>query len=284
MKSTVQTKRKTGFIILTYGVLTVGLLAIVFPYIWMVLASLKIPEEIYTRFLPTRLTLEHYRMVFSLEATGSQNPFLRAILNSLIVSVSATVSVVVTSAIAGYALARLQFPGRNLLNSLVLLQMLFPAVIFLVPRFLIILKLGWVNSYTGMMAPFLVSPWAIFLMTQFFRTIPQELIDAARLDGCSELRIVFRIMLPLSSSVTLIVAIFTFMHTWDEFLWYLIVTKDYNLMPLSVLLGLFTRGEYSGYPGIQTAGATLLTIPMLLLFFLFRRFLAQGIVMTGMKG
>jgi len=162
--------------------------------------------------------------------------------------------------------------------------MLFPVVLFLIPRFLLMLELGWINTYQGMMAPFMISAWAIFLFTQFFKTVPQELIDAARLDGCSELRIVFKIMLPLSKSVTIIVAIFTFMAMWDEFLWYLIVTKDYNLMPLSVLLGLYTRGEYSSYPGILTAGATLLTVPILALFFLFKKYFTEGITMSGIKG
>jgi len=146
------------------------------------------------------------------------------------------------------------------------------------------LNLQSINTYQGMFLPFLMNAWATFLFTQFFKGIPQELIDAARIDGCSELRIVFSIMVPLSKSVTAIVAIFTFMTMWDEFLWYLIVTKVYDPMPLSVLLGLFTKGEYSSYPGIQTTGATLLTLPILALFFLFRRYFSEGITMTGLKG
>ncbi|MEE9118593.1 MAG: carbohydrate ABC transporter permease, partial [Calditrichia bacterium] len=248
------------------------------------LASFKIPSEIYSRFFPTRFTLEHYKMVFAGGTSGLQNPFIKSIFNSLVVSTTATVSVVFFGAITGYALARLQFRGRNFLNHFILFQMLFPAILFLIPRFLLMLNLQSINTYQGMFLPFLMNAWAIFLFTQFFKAIPQELIDAARIDGCSELRIVFRIMVPLSKSVTAIVAIFTFMTMWDEFLWYLIVTKEYDLMPLSVLLGLFTKGEYSSYPGIQTAGATLLTLPILALFFLFRRYFSEGITMTGLKG
>ena len=223
-------------------------------------------------------------MVFAGGTTGLQNPFIKSIFNSLVVSTTATVSVVFFGAITGYALARLQFRGRNFLNHFILFQMLFPAILFLIPRFLLMLNLQSINTYQGMFLPFLMNAWAIFLFTQFFKAIPQELIDAARIDGCSELRIVFSIMVPLSKSVTAIVAIFTFMTMWDEFLWYLIVTKEYDLMPLSVLLGLFTKGEYSSYPGIQTAGATLLTLPILALFFLFRRYFSEGITMTGLKG
>ncbi|MCK4819952.1 carbohydrate ABC transporter permease [bacterium] len=270
--------------LVTYILLSVGLVPMVFPYIWMVLASFKVPAEIFDRFIPSCLTLEHYRMIFLMGSTGSTNPFIRALVNSLIVSSITTLSVVIFGAITGYALARLRFQGRILLKNFIIFQMLFPVVLFLIPRFILVIKLGWINTYLGMMAPFIMSAWAIFLFSQFFRTIPQALIDAARIDGCSELRIIFTIMLPLSKSVTIIVAVFTFMAMWDEFLWYLIVTKDYNLMPLSVLLGLFTKGEYSSYPGIQTAGGTLLTIPILVIFFLFRKFFTEGIALSGIKG
>ncbi len=269
---------------ITYLLLGVGLVPMVFPYIWMVLASFKIPAEIFDRFIPSTFTLENYRMIFQMGSTGAANPFTRSLANSLLVSSVTTLSVVVFGAITGYALARLRFKGRILLNNFILFQMLFPVVLFLIPRFLLVINLGWINTYQGMIAPFMMSAWAIFLFSQFFRTIPQELIDAARIDGCSELGIIFRIMLPLSKSVTIIVAVFTFMAMWDEFLWFLIVTKDYNLMPLSVLLGLFTKGEYSSYPGIQTAGATLLTIPILIIFVAFRKFFTEGIVLSGIKG
>ena len=269
---------------LAYALLAIGLVVMLFPYVWMALASLKPSAEIYNRFFPTSFTLEHYKMVFSLGSTGLTNPFVRAIFNSLVVSSITTLSVVFFGAITGYALARLDFKGKNLLKNFILFQMLFPIVLFLIPRFLLVLRLGWINTYQGMFSPFMMSAWGTFLFMNFFKTIPQALIDAARLEGCSELRIVFRIMLPLSRSVTIIVAIFTFMSMWDEFLWFLIVTKDYDMMPLSVILGLFTRGEYSSYPGIQIAGATLLTLPILVLFFFFRKVFTEGIVMSGIKG
>ena len=279
-------KKQSKLVSLTvaYALLASGLIVMLFPYLWMVLASLKPSAEIYNRFIPTRITLEHYKMVFSLGSTGLTNPFVRAILNSIVVSSITTLSVVFFGAITGYALARLDFKGKNFLKNFILFQMLFPIVLFLIPRFLLVLRLGWINTYQGMFSPFMMSAWGTFLFMNFFKTVPQALIDAARLDGCSELRIVFRIMLPLSRSVTIIVAIFTFMSMWDEFLWFLIVTKDYSMMPLSVILGLFTRGEYSSYPGIQIAGATLLTLPILVLFLLFRKVFTEGIAMTGIKG
>ncbi len=200
-----------------YSLLSLGLVFMIFPYVWMILASFKIPSEIYHRFIPTQITLEHYQTVFSLGSTGSTHTFIKSIFNSLFVSSITTVSVVFFGALTGYALARLNFPGKTFFNNFVLFQMLFPVVLFLIPRFLLMLELGWINTYQGMMAPFMISAWAIFLFTQFFKTVPQALIDAARIDGCSELRIIFKIILPLSKSVTMIIAIFTFMAMWDEF-------------------------------------------------------------------
>ena len=284
LKAAFESKAQPVGQVFIYAFLGVGLIFMIFPYIWMVLTSFKIPAEIYQQFWPSRLTLEHYRTVFASGATGAKSPFMRSLFNSLLVSSIGTVSVVFFGAITGYALAKLNFKGRKLLEKFILFQMLFPAVLFLIPRFLLMLKLGAINTYPGMFLPFMMSAWATFLFNQFFKGTPQDLIDAARLDGCSELGIIFRIILPLSKSVTAIVAIFTFMTLWDEFLWYLIVTKDYDLMPLSVLLGLFSKGEYSAYPGIQTTGATLLTVPILALFFFFRKYFTEGITMSGIKG
>ncbi len=275
--------KKKIYRLLIYGPLVAGLLLIVFPYVWMILASFKPSEEIYRTFIPSRLTLDHYRTILLGHGAGAQNPFLKALINSLIVSSTTTVSVILFGAMAGYALAKLSFRGNQFFNQFILFQMLFPPVLFLISRFLIILKFKLVNTYAGMFLPFMMSAWSIFLFNQFFKTIPDDLLDAARLDGCSELTIVFKMMLPLSKSVTVIVAVFTFMAMWDEFLWYLVVNKNYNLMPLSVLLGLFTKGEYEAYPGIQTAGATLLTLPILILFFVFRKYFSEGIAMTGLK-
>ena len=277
-------KRYWGFkTLIPYLVLSSGLVLTAFPYFWMVLASIKPEEEIYTRFWPTRLTMEHYVFILGGEMTGTEYLFLKALWNSLVVATGATASVVFFSALTGYVLAKHQVAGKDWLNRIILLQMLVPPILFLIPRFLIVLKLKLVNSYLGMMLPFLMSAWATFLFAQFFRTIPDDLIQAARLDGCSEFRIVFRIMMPLARSVIAIVSIFTFIAMWDEFLWYLIVTKDYRLMPLSVLLALFTKGEFDAYPGVQMAGATLLSLPVFVLFFLFRRYFTEGIALTGLK-
>jgi len=268
---------------LIYLVLTVGVLFWLIPFAWMLFSSFKPTAEIFTRFWPTHFTLEHYKLIIA-GGTALKRPFVRSVFNNLFVSIVTTTSIVVTGAITGYALARLEFKGRRLLSSAILYQMIFPGVLFLIPTFLLVLRMGLFDTYTGMMIRFLSSSTAVFLYAQFFRTIPRDLVDAARIDGAGELTILWRIMIPLAGSVTAFVFLFNFMARWDEFLWNLIVVKDYNLMTLPVLLATFTKGEYGGYPGAQMAGATVLVMPILILFLLFRRFFEEGIVTTGLKG
>ena len=268
---------------LIYLVLTVGVLFWLFPFAWMLFSSFKPTAEIYTRFWPTHFTLEHYQLIAA-GGTGLPRPFLRSMFNNLLVASVTTAAIVIIGAMTGYALARVEFKGRRLLSSAILYQMIFPGILFLIPTFLLVLKMGLFNSYGGMMVRFLASATSVFLFAQFFRTIPQDLIDSARIDGAGELTILWRIMIPLAGSVTAFVALFNFMARWDEFLWNLIVVKDYNLMTLPVLLATFTKGEYGGYPGAQMAGATVLVMPILLLFITFRRFFEEGIVTTGLKG
>jgi len=268
---------------LIYLVLTVGVLFWLIPFAWMLFSSFKPTTEIFTRFWPTHFTLEHYKLIVA-GGTALKRPFVRSVFNNVFMSIVTTTAIVVTGAVTGYALARLEFKGRRLLSNAILYQMIFPGVLFLIPTFLLVLKMGLFNTYTGMMIRFLASATAVFLYAQFFRTIPRDLVDAARIDGAGELTILWRIMIPLAGSVTAFVFLFNFMARWDEFLWNLIVVKDYNLMTLPVLLATFTKGEYGGYPGAQMAGATVLVMPILILFVVFRRFFEEGIVTTGLKG
>jgi len=268
---------------LVYLVLTAGVLFWLLPFAWMFLASFKPTEEIFTRVWPTRFTLDHYRLVF-LGGTGLKRPFLRSVLNSFFVSSVETISIVTIAAMTGYALAHLEFKGRDLLYNAILYQMIFPGVLFLIPTFLIVLRFHLVDTYAGMIVRFLTDATGVFLFTQFFKTIPRDLIDAARIDGAAEWTILRRVILPLSTSITAFVTIFNFMARWDEFLWNLIVVRDYNLMVLPVMLATFTKGEYGGYPGEQMAAASVLSVPILVLFLLFRRFFVEGIVTVGLKG
>ncbi len=268
---------------LIYLILTIGLFFAIFPYIWMVLSSFKISEEIYTQFIPTKLTLDNYAFILK-GGTGQQRNFLSGVMNSFIVAIIPTISVIFFGVLTAYSFRRLKIWGYKIYENFLIYQMLFPGVLFLVPLFLLMRDWGQINTYTAMIIRYLVDPWAIFIYIQFFKTIPESLLESARIDGASELQIIFKIMLPLSKTTTAIVALFTFMARWSEFLWPLIVNKDYVKMPLSVLLALFTKGEYLTYPGIQMAGATLLTLPIVILFLIFRKHFEEGINFTGLKG
>ncbi len=268
---------------LIYLVLTIGLFLAIFPYLWMVLSSFKVSGEIYTRFWPTKLTLGNYAFILK-GGTGQERNFTGSIANSLIISIIPTISVIFFGMITAYSLRRMKICGYRFFENLVVYQMLFPGVLFLIPLFLIMRDWGQINKHSGMILRYLIDPWAIFIYIQFFKTIPEALLEAARIDGASEFKIITRIMLPLSKTTTAIVTLFTFMARWSEFLWPLIVNKDYDKMPLSVLLALFTKGEYQTYPGVQMAGATLLTLPIVILFLVFRRHFEEGISFTGLKG
>ncbi len=259
----------------------------IYPLLFMMFGSIKPSADINSQLLPSEVTLEHWKLVFK-GGTGFERPFGKSILNSLLVSITDTAAIVITGALAGYALARLEFPGRRFLYNGILFQMLFPSVLFLIPLFLLVKDLGLIGSRFGMIIRFLTDALAVFLYYNFFRTVPQDLIDAARVDGASEFRIIWRVMMPLSTSVTGFIVMFKFMERWSEFLWDLIVAGgDSQVMTLSVLLGSFVGGSGYGdsqYLGAQLAGATLLTVPILIMFVIFRRFFQEGITTSGLKG
>lgn len=250
--------------VIFHGVMLVLALIWIYPYIWLFLSSIKPAEEIFTRFFPTRITLEHYEYIFTM-AEKMERPFLRAFLNSVFVTVTVTLSVVLTSAIIGYGLAKLRFKGSNAVFNFIIFQMLFPGFMFIIPLFVLIRKLGLYNTYPAMIVPFLMSAWGLFMITQSYKTIPQDYIEAAKIDGASTLWIIFKVMIPLSRSTLSIVGLFTFIGIWDNFLWPLMVVKDYNKMPLSVLLATFNH-EYAAYVGPLMAGSVIQTIPWFLSF------------------
>ncbi|MFN4223189.1 MAG: carbohydrate ABC transporter permease [Fervidobacterium nodosum] len=263
-------------------VITIILLALaivwIYPYVWLVLSSFKPAEDIYTSFWPKRLTLEHYKFIFIM-ANKFERPFVRAFLNSLFVASTVTFSVLVTSGLIGYAVSRINFKlGKYVFNFLIY-QMLFPGFMFMIPMFILIRNFGWLNTYRALIIPSLTSSWGVFMFAQSFKTIPQDYVDAAKIDGANNLWIVFKIMFPLARSTASIVGLFTFIGVWDNFLWPLMVMKDYNKMPLSVLLASFNH-EYASYVGPVLAGAVIQTIPMVIIFLALRNYFLQGISMS----
>ncbi|MDY6895875.1 MAG: carbohydrate ABC transporter permease [Thermotogota bacterium] len=249
-----------------------------YPYAWLFLASVKPSAEIYTRFLPTKFTLEHFK--FILESAERMNrPFIRAFFISLFVSVTVTVCVIITSAIISFALSKYRFKARDGIFNFIIFQMVFPGFMFTIPLYILMRNMHLLNSLSALIVPFIMSGWGIFMMTQSFRGTPNDYIEAAKMDGASDLFIIFRIMLPLNNSVMAIVGLFTFIGVWDNFMWPLIVIQDYYKMPLSVLLASFNH-EYGAYIGPVMAGSVIQTLPMVLIFIIFRKAFLQGISMS----
>lgn len=255
------------------------LIVMVFPYLYMVLSSFSSWNQVDIKIIPSSLTLRSYEWLFSGGEAGIARPWIRAFFNSLIVSGSSTILMMATGIMVAYALAKLNFKGRETVNNFILFQMFFPSIILLIPTFLIIQRMGLYDTYWAMILPKALSLWAIFMYTNFFKAIPNTLIEAARLDGASDLQIVYRIILPMSRSITTVIFLFLFMERWTELLWDMLVVRSDNLLTLNVLLSQMF-GPYGGYPGPMYAASVLLTLPIIILFLIFSKQFKEGMQFT----
>lgn len=250
-----------------------------YPFAWMVAASLKPAAQIYnTGLFEGDFTLDNFAFLLA-TAEKLDRPFVGALGISALVTLTVTASVLLTSGFIAFALARMRFPGRKMFGDFLLLQMVIPTSMFILPLFVLIKEMGLLNSLWALILPSMMSGWGIYMMSQSFRTMPEEYFDAARLDRASLWQTVTRIVVPLNKSIIAIVALFTFTGTWDNFLWPLIAISDTDRMPLSVLLATFSK-QYGGYAGPVMAGAVLQTLPLVLLFLLFRRHFLQGMSLS----
>ncbi|MBE3598748.1 MAG: carbohydrate ABC transporter permease [Limnochordaceae bacterium] len=256
--------------------LIVGLAVSIFPYAYMVLQSLAPWSEVNRSIVPTQLTVRSYDWLLHGSAIALARPWLRAFGNSALVTSASTLLMLASALVVGYALSRLRWRGRDVVNQVILFQMFYPAIILLVPTFLVVRQLGMYDTYWGMIVPKAVNLWAIFMYVSFFKSIPQEVLEAARIDGAGELRIISRIVLPMSIPITAVVGLFLFMERWSELLWDLIVVKEYRMMTLNVLIATMS-GPYATYPGPLYAASTLLTLPIVLVFVAASRYFTRGI-------
>jgi alpha-1,4-digalacturonate transport system permease protein len=256
-----------------------GAVLTAFPLYWMLVTSLSTTADLkagdYGLF-PREIVLDGYRQVFE------QLPFFQWFMNSVIIAVVAVTLTVAINVVCGYAFAKLRFPGRRLLFVLIVSTLIIPVQVLMVPQFEIVAELGWVDTYWGVIIPRSAEAFGIFFAYQFFKGIPDELIEAARLDGAGELTIVRRIVLPLSMPLVAVLVIFTFMWRWNEFAWPLIVLKDNDAYTLPVGL-LFLQGQYTtDYPALM-AGSLISVLPMLGIFVFFQRFFVEGVARSGLK-
>jgi len=263
-----------------YVLLVTGVLVFGYPFAWMIAGSLKPEIDIPTLSLWTAgMSLESYERVVS------SIPIFRALLNSLIVSVSVTFSVIIFGSMVGFALAKLRFAGKEILFLVILFTMMIPFQLTLIPQYILMVWLGLTDTYLGIIAPTLMTPFSIILFRQFFLSIPDSLIDAARVDGCSDFRILFKIVWPLSKPVIITVGIVTFMTIWNDVLWPLIVIRERSLMTMPQLVTLFvTGGEAEGRLGSMLAASTMLALPVIVAYMFFQRYFIDSMATSGLKG
>ena len=262
-----------------YSALGMAAITFIYPFLWMAATTLKPPFEVGTLSLvPERITLDNYR------AMWERAPFGRALLNSALVATTITASVLVLGSITAYAMARLRFRGRPLLNAATVGVLLVPGQLTLIPLYTLIVQLGWVDTYAALIAPYLFNATAVLMLRQFFLQIPQSLVDSARMDGMSELRILFTVFWPLAKPALAIVAIFTFMGSWNEVLWPLLVVRDQHLMTLPQLLTVFALGGGAGSMGVSLASAMVLVVPVVIAYAFLQRYFIESMAGAGIKG
>lgn len=273
-------RRRTGSRWWLHVVLTLGLIAMLTPFAWMILGSFKTDAEIRrhpTEFLPREPTLDNFTTLFG------RLDFTTFFINSIVVAVFVTVGNIVFCSMVGYALAKLQFRGKKLLFALVLGTLMVPGVVTFVPLFVLTANLGLVNSYPGLILPFLITPLGVFLMRQFMLGLPDELIEAARIDGASEWRIFLRVIMPLCGPAIATLTILTFLASWNNFLWPLVVATTEDMYTLPVALALYSVGQNAARYGLMMAGAVVVVVPVLIVFVVLQRHFVQGIALTGIK-
>lgn len=249
------------------------------PFVWMILTSLKDMSEIFVyppQWLPDEWRFDNYKKAF--EAA----PFGRYYFNSIFVAVTVTVGQLITCSMAAFAFARLQFKGRNILFYLFLGTMMIPYNVTMIPSFLVLYWLGWIDTYYALIVPGLASAFGTFLLRQFFITIPKELEEAAYIDGATKLQVLRRIIVPLAKPALATLAVFTFMGVFNDFIWALIVINSEDMQTVQLGLAIF-RDRYLTQWDLLMAGSVTAVLPILIVFFFAQKYFIQGITLSGLK-
>lgn len=253
-----------------------------FPFVWMIVSSLKTPAEMISvpiTWVPTEPQWQNYTDIWQVTPLG------RMYVNSIIVTVLITIGVLFTSSMGGFALSKYKFRGREWLFIAILSTMMIPFFVLFIPLFFIIREFGWTNSYLGLILPHIGNAFGIFLMRQFTSGIPDEMLQAARIDGASEWRIYWSLIIPLQKNALAALGIFVFVYNWDSFLWPLVVVNDTTMSTLPLGLNML-RNAYNAQQNMNLlmTGSTVAVIPSLIVFVMLQRYFVKGITMTGMKG
>lgn len=265
---------------IAYATLTLFGISMLFPFLWMLSTSLKEPSQVFTASLgiiPSPVIFNNY-----IEAWNAI-PFGRFYLNSIYIALAVTAGQLVTSSMAAYAFSRLRFPGRDKLFFAYLATMMIPGMVTTIPVFILIKQLDWLNTYKALIIPCIFTAYGTFMLRQFFMTLPSELEDAAKIDGCSLWRIYWQIILPLSKPALATLGTFTFLGNWQSFVWPLIVTSTEEMKTLPVGLSYF-QDMYSTNWTLLMAGSVIVLVPALVVFIFNQRFITKGIALSGLKG
>ena len=266
---------------LLYGLLTLGAVMALLPFVWVLFGAFKTQAEIMSA--PGAWLPQSFGNVSNFVELFVNRMFGTYMVNSLIVSAATVLTNVLFCSMAGYALAKIDFPGHKFVFACVLAAMMIPYIALFVPSFFIIVQLGLVNTLAGIVLPIAVMPVGVFIMRQFADSVPNELLEAARLDGASEFLIFYKIFLPLVGPAVATVAIITFLNSWNYFLWPLIVAQNQDTYTLPVGLAVASQAAKSTDYGLLLAGAIVVLMPVLILFLFLQKYFVQGIAVTGLK-
>ncbi len=266
---------------LVYLLLALTAISMIFPFYWMIATSLKTEARVFAfppEWIPNPPIVDSYQYIFN------ELPFASYIVNSLKVSLLSTLGIVLSSSLAAYAFARVRFRGRESLFILTLAALMIPAQVTMIPLYIVMTRIGWVDTHWPLIAPaYFGSAFGIFLMRQYFMTIPQELNDAAKIDGCSHFGVYWRIMLPLAKAVIATLALLSFMGSWNDLLGPVIYLYTEKLFTLPLALTRF-RGQYYTQWAYMMAGATVSLLPILVVFLFTQQYFVRGVVLSGLKG
>ena len=261
-----------------HAILIMGIATVVFPFLWMLATAFKRGAEIYSiSLIPKRPTLANFRYLLERTMYG------RWYLNSLIIATVVTLSELFFDSMAGYALAKLRFPGRNLVFVLILSTMMIPTEMLIIPWYLMVTRTGWIDTHWGVMLPGLISAFGVFLMRQFMQGMPDDLLSAGRIDGLNEFGVWWHVALPNVRPALAALAILVFLGNWNAYLWPVIAIESAKMRTLPVGMSLFS-GEAGSEWQLIMAAATLAVIPIMIIYSVFQRQIVEGVALTGMKG
>ena len=246
-----------------------------YPYLWTIFSSFKESSKILTGVFNSKVSFDNYNFILD-SAKLIEKPFVKAFFISLISAIIIIFFTLLSSVFTAFVLTKLNLKGREKVEKFIIFQVVFPNFMFFLPLFIIVNQFKLVNTYISIVLPYLMSAWAVFMMTQSFKSTPNDYLEAAKIDGANIFSMIFHVMIPLNKSIIAIVGLFTFISAWDNFMWPLIVIKSFDKMPLAVLLATLAK-QYVAYLGPVFAGATIQTLPSLVLFIIFKKYFLEGI-------